>query len=209
MTRDLDRAGRRGLQYWYDDGLTEMAVGCLFAAIGLLFLVEALAPRASLPVNFSAIGIVVLVGGGMWIINWAVKRLKARITYPRTGFVQYRRPPRTRQRRLLVMLLGAAISALIVVILFATAPASLTWTLVIQGVAIGCFLLYLGYQAGINRFYALAMASLLLGVAVTVAGLGDTLGNAAYFLSMGLLFVLSGALSLRRYLLSTRPPEGA
>ena len=209
MTHNLERVGRRGLQYWYDDGLTEMAAGSIFAVLGLLFLVEALAPRGSLPTNFSAIGVVVLVAGGMWVINWAVKRLKARITYPRTGFVQYRRPPRSSQRRLLVGVLGFAVSALVAFTLVNTTPASLAWIPALQGVCIGCLILYMGYQVRVSRFYALAVASSLLGTGASVAGVGETLGNGAYFLSMGLLFVASGGVTLRRYLLSTRPPEGA
>ena len=209
MTRDLERVGRRGLQYWYDDGLVEMAVGCLSVALGLLFLAEALAPRGSLPVNFSAIGIVVLVAGGILISNWAVKVLKARITYPRTGFVQYRRPPRTAPRRVLVGVLASAVSTLVAVGLTSTAPASLAWIPVMQAVVIGLSLLYLGYSVGLGRFYALAAASLALGTGISAAGLGDTLGNGVYFLSMGLLVLVSGGITLRRYLLSTRPPEGA
>ena len=206
MTRDLERVGRRGLQYWYDDGLVEMAVGCLSVALGLLFLAEALAPRGSLPVNFV---ILVLVAGGILIANWVVKILKARITYPRTGFVQYRRPPKTAPRRVLVVALACVVSTLVAVGLTSTAPASLAWIPVMQGVLIGLFILYLGYSVGLGRFYALAAASLALGSGVSVAGLGDTLGNGVYFLSMGLLVHVSGGITLRRYLLSTRPPEGA
>lgn len=206
MTRDLERVGRRGLQYWYDDGLVEMAIGCLSVALGLLFLAEALAPRGSLPVNFV---LLVLVAGGILITNWVVKVLKARITYPRTGFVQYRRPPRTAPRRVLVGLLASAVSVLVAVGLTSTAPASLAWIPMMQGVVIGLSILYLGYSVGLGRFYALAAASLALGTGVSAAGLGDTLGNGVYFLSMGLLVLVSGGITLRRYLLSTRPPEGA
>ncbi len=206
MTHDLERVGRRGLQYWYDDGLVEMAVGCLSVALGLLFLAEAFAPRGSLPINFV---LLVLVAGGILIANWVVKVLKARITYPRTGFVQYRRPPRSAPRRVLAGLLAPAVSILVVLGLTSTAPASLAWIPAMQSVLIGLSLLYLGYSVGLGRFYALAAASLALGTGVSAAGLGDALGNGVYFLSMGLLVLVSGGITLRRYLLSTRPPEGA
>ncbi len=205
MTRDLERVGRRGLQYWYDDGLVEMAVGCLSVALGLLFLAEAFAPRGSLPVSFV---LLVLVAGGVLISNWVVKVLKGRITYPRTGFVQYHRPPRSAPRRVLVGVLAATVSGFVAVGLTSKAPASLVWIPAMQSVLIGLSLLYLGYSVGLGRFYALAAASLALGAGVSALGLGDALGNGVYFLSMGLLALVSGGITLRRYLQSTRPPEG-
>jgi hypothetical protein len=205
---ELDRAEQRARQYWYDDGLTEIGVAILFLAIGALFLVEALAPAGSLPASFSAIGLVVLVAGGIWIINWAVRLAKRRITYPRTGFVRYPRRDRSPRRRLLVGVLGATVSMVIVLVLFATAPASLAWIPALQGAFIGAFILYVAYVVGLIRFYLLAAASFGLGLATALAGLGDTLGNGVYFAGMGLALLLSGVVTLLRYLKSTEPPEG-
>lgn len=207
MRSDVDRAEQRARQYWYDDGLTEIAAGCIFLAIGALFLAEAFSPPGSLPKSFSAIGLLVLVAGGLWITNWAVRWAKEKITYPRTGYVRYRRPARSRRRRLLTVLVAIVVSISINLILFATAPASLDWLPALQGLFIGLFLLYMAYQVGLFRLYLLAFFSAAAGLAITLVGVGEVLGTGIYFATTGLAIVFSGAATLALYLRNTRPPE--
>lgn len=208
MRSDIDRAEQRTRQYWYDDGLTEIAVGILFLALGALFLLEALAPPGSLPSSFSAIGIVVLVAGGLWVVNWAVRQAKRRITYPRTGYVRYRQPARSTQRRLLTGAVAAVVGASTALILNLTAPTSLAWIPALQGVCIGGFILCMAYFLGLVRLYLLAVLSFLVGPAATLAGLGDTLGTGVYFAAMGIAFLLSGSITLASYLRHTEPSRG-
>lgn len=96
-------------------------------------------------------------------------------------------------------------SLLIVLILFATAPASLAWIPALQGVSIGAFVLYVGHTVGLVRFYLLAILSFILGPLLSVVGLGDTLGTCVYFAIMGSAFLLSGVATLLNYLRATRP----
>ncbi len=208
MRRDVDRAEQRARQYWYDDGLVEIAAGVIFLAMGALFLVEALAPQGSLPKSFSAIGIVVLVAGGIWIAGRVVRWTKERVTYPRTGYVRYQQRARTTKRKLITVVVAIAISILTNLILFATAPASLAWIPALQGWLIGAFILYMAYMVGLIRFYLLALFSFVLGSVVAAASMGSSLGNGIYFAGMGFALLLSGTISLIQYLHSTQLPEG-
>lgn len=208
MERPTGDLERRGKQYFYDDGITEMAAGGLFLAIAALFLVEALAPAGSLFPSFSAIGLVVLVAGGMWIIGAVVRYAKARITYPRTGYVRYRRAARSPQRRAGAFILAAVISMGLTFALMATAPASDNLVVAILGLAIGAFLAYIGYQVGVGRFYILAAVSLVAGLGVSLAGVGEIMGNSIYFGVMAAALAVSGATALTGYLRSTSPTEG-
>ncbi|MHB0869225.1 MAG: hypothetical protein ACYC66_10200 [Chloroflexota bacterium] len=208
MTRGIERTVQRSRQYFYDDGLSELAAGAIFLAIGLLFLVEALATPGSLPGSFSAIGLVILVGGGMWLANRVVRWAKARITYPRTGYVRYRRPARTPRQRAIVMALAAVISIATALLLSRLAPASLTWVPALQGLLVGGYMLYMGYNLGLARFYLLAGLSALVGAAASLAGLGDTLGSAAYFGAVGIALLCSGGVNLYLYLRRSSPAGG-
>ncbi len=207
MSNNVDRAIQRTRRYWYDDGLTEIGAGLIFLALGALFLTEALAPRGSLPRNFSAVGIVALVAGGMWLVNWGVRLAKNRITFPRTGYVQYRRQPRTPQRRMAVGALAFCVAILVSALLRTTSPTSLAWIPMLQGIFIGAFILYVGYFVGLTRFYLLAILSLVAGSAISLSGFGDTLGNALYFGVLGVALLLSGAIALAAYLHQTTPSE--
>jgi len=206
MRTDVDRAMRRARGYWYEDGLTEIAAGCILSLVGLLFLAEAVSPPDLLPTNFSSIGLIVVVVGGGWLARRVVAALKARLTYPRTGYVAYRRP--SGRRRVATVVLAAGMAALAAV-LFATAPASLAWIPALQGLIVGILLLYVGHTVGLARFYALAALSAVVGAAASLAGLGDILGDAVYFGAMGLALVVSGGITFLAYLSRNRPPSEA
>lgn len=201
MRPNVDTAMQRTRQYWYEDGLTEIVTGLVFAAIGLMFLSEA---WGVVPAGVSSIGLILIVGGGMVLGKKAVGYAKARITYPRTGFVRYPRKPR-RSEKLAVGIagfMGALVSAL-----FMTAPASLDWLPAIDGVLVGGCLLYLGYTMGLGRFYLLAAVSAAVGVGLSMAGTGDILGTGLYFVAMGVVVLISGGLTLAGYLRGARSED--
>ena len=148
MRGDVDRAIQRTRQYWYEDGLTEIAVGCLFLAVGLLFFVEASLPPSPGAAVLSALGLPVVVLGGFLIARRVVAWAKARLTYPRTRYVGSRgqRSPRARldcRRGSSGGPVGGAALA---------GAGLLAWMPALQGVLVGAFWLYLAYSLSIVRF---------------------------------------------------------
>ncbi|MFX1412068.1 MAG: hypothetical protein ACFFA6_17120 [Promethearchaeota archaeon] len=204
---DIDKVMQRTRRYWYEDGLAEIAAGCLFVLIGLLFFfVESVVPPGPPRAIASAIGLPALIVGASWVAGRVVKVIKARFTYLRTGYIAYHRRPEG-HRRWITVGIGAAMITL-VVLLIATAPISLAWIPMLDGLIISAFLLYLGHTLGLVRFYILAFLSILLGAMASLGGLGDTLGSAVYFGGMGVALIASGGLSLWAYLRQTQPPVG-
>jgi len=65
----------------------------------------------------------------------------------------------------------------------------------------GFFLLLLLINRGFSRFYLLAAASFLSGLLLAYANAAGNLGHAAFYGLMGAALILSGALTLRAYLL--------
>ncbi len=198
----IDRAMRRPWQYWYQDGLAEMAMGAIFAALGLAFLVQAWLPPGPFLTLVSMFGPVVAVIGVGLLARRIVSAVKLRLTYPRTGFVAYRKQRRNRlaARFALGLALGALVGSL------AALPSLLVWIPAIIGLIIGGIHFCVAYRLDLPRFYLLAAASAALGTLVSLGRLGDLPGGAAYFVGIGLADVLSGALTLAAYLRSTRPP---
>jgi hypothetical protein len=204
MDNDVERAVKRAQRYWYDDGLAEMAVGLIFAALALLFLAEA---NGILQSGVSSIGLVVVVFAGWWLAGRVVRAAKARITYPRTGYVRYRRPEGRRGSRWVTAAIAGGMGALIAV-LFTQAPASLAWIPALNGVLIGVFILAMANNLGLVRFYILAIVSAAVGVSMSLMGLGDILGVGILFAAMGAALILLGVLALLTYLRHTEPVEG-
>jgi len=203
---DVDRAAQRAQRYWFDDGLAEIAIGAILVSIGLLFYAEAVLPPEILPPGFSSLGLLVVLFGGWWLAGRFVRAAKSRLTYPRTGYVAYARP---RRRRLGAAAVVGAVIAALTVVLFAMAPTSLAWLPTLQGLIGAAFAAYVGYRFGLTRFYALAVVSVLIGTSASLAGLGNELGDAVYYLAIGLAFIISGLLTLYAYLRANqRPTEG-
>jgi hypothetical protein len=199
----LDEAMKRTRGYWYDDGLADTAVGVVFLLIGLLFYAQVLLPPGFAQGSLAALGLPVVVIGGWFLGGKLVRVAKERITYPRTGYVQYQRPPR--KSRPVAAASGAAV-AIAFSLLIATQPATLALIPALQGVFIGAMLLYVGHRAGVVRYYALGALTAAFGVAVVLIGFGDILGNAVYFTATGLTLVVSGIATLVAYLRQTTPP---
>ncbi len=197
MTVDIDGIRKRTWRYWYEDGLSEIALGVLYLAVGGLFLADALLPKGPGHVFLSTLGLPAVLIGGAWLGRRAVQAAKERLTYPRTGYVRYPRPGG--RRRLLSGTVAGLISALAVLLLRA-APSARAWLPGVLGLVIAASYLYVGQRFGLGRFLALAAFSAVAGVGASLAGLSMLEGSAAYFALAGTALVAGGAVTLRRYL---------
>jgi hypothetical protein len=206
MKNDIDKVIQRTHRYWYEDGLNEIAAGGMFVLCGLFLLMMYSVPPGSLLAPVLAVAFIILVAFGGLFISRAVKAIKNRVTYPRTGYVSYRRPESNRRRRIIAASLGIGIGVLGIVLSIADAPTWLMSMPMVQGLIIGAALLYIGRRLGLTRFYALAFLSALIGVVVALNGFDDALGSAAYFGEMGLVLTASGLFTLRAYLSQPRLP---
>ena len=206
MKNNIDKVIQRTHRYWYEDGLNEIAAGCMFVACGLFLLMMRFLRPGSPLACIVAVGLTGLVAFGGLAASRVVKAVKNHVTYPRTGYVSYRRPESNRRRRIIVASLGVGLGVLGIVLSIAGAPTWLMSMAMVQGLIIGAALLYMGHRLGLARFYALAFLSALTGVVVALNGFDETLGSAAYFGEMGFVLTASGLFTLRAYLSQTQPP---
>jgi hypothetical protein len=204
MSIDIDKTIRRTQRHWYEDGLSEIGTGTLFVAMALLFWAQAGTPPGPLSALLATVGLPAVVIGGALALRWGLRALKERYVFPRTGYVSYRQ--NTSPRRRLATGIVGGLTGILVSLLLATAPASRAWIPALQGVLVGGVWLYSGSRVGLARYYALAVASVLLGGAASLAGLGDLRGSVVYFGGMGLGLAISGACTLIRFLRHTQLP---
>ncbi len=115
MSTNVDEVIRKTKSYWYEDGLAEILAGLFFVAVCLLLLADWQTPAGSpwkaawspLLMVFTLVWVV----GGRKAIGW----LKERITYPRTGYVAYKRVQGSKAARaVLGGVIGAAVSLAVV-----------------------------------------------------------------------------------------------
>jgi hypothetical protein len=207
MISQVEAAPRRAVRYWFEDGLVEIGAGILFLALAGLFALEGLAPANSPGAALSALGLPLVILGGMLLVGLAVRAAKERLTYPRTGYVAY--PAAGPARRILAGVIGAGVS-LAIVWLLAARPSLQLALGALQGVALAIVFMALSLRTGLARLAMVGFVALGGGLVATTLALGASLGSALAFGAAGVAAVLSGALALSRYLRTTAlPTEGA
>jgi peptidoglycan/LPS O-acetylase OafA/YrhL len=162
---NLSEIQRRPARYWNADGLPELMMGLLWTLWGGAWLLGESLAHGTVWTLFWMFAPALLALGGVASI-WATKQLKARITFPRTGYVEWREP--TRGQRL-----GTAAVAMVCAALLAavsvkartrgvdnTAPLVLT-------VVLSLAFLVASVTQHAPHLRALAGVALTLGLAVT------------------------------------------
>jgi len=90
---NLDEIARRPQRYWDVDGLPELMMGLLWMLWGGAWLLGDSLPRGWGSNAYWTAAPALLVVGGFAAV-WATKRLKERLTFPRTGYVDWKEPSR-------------------------------------------------------------------------------------------------------------------
>jgi len=203
LSRDLTRT----LRYWYIDGLSEIAGGLVILLLGLTDLLAALVVTRQPYWNWIlGIGQPLLIFGAALLTRNLLPKIKEKVTYPRTGYVEYRkRTPSQKLRRILLPFLAAFfISALLG--LFNQLIPDRYWPLLLAA-CMGLAITYLGIWLDLRRFYLEGFFCLVLGAALSWANLSDQWAAAYIFSGLGLMWVISGAIVFIRYLRSTAARE--
>jgi hypothetical protein len=135
-----------------------------------------------------------LIGGGV-AVGGAVNWLKARATFPRTGYVDYERRGRSQVVRMLAVAFIAAVAAgSIVVVNRYGASLTVLFGLVFMGA-----FAFLGYRFGLRRYVLLGIGAIVLGLAIVPLSLGMEQASAVFFAVFGLAMLLLGFFTWRQY----------
>jgi len=207
-TPDIKRIERRTVRYGFEDGIYEIAFGAFALILGLFFLGSALAPEKSTARFIFDVGLlpVFLVGG--WAANKLSRSMKQRLTYPRTGYVAYKRPEKKKRIKKALLAGGSAgLVAALAALFLVSKPAGLDGLSAFSGLAFALALIFISLRSGLVRIAVAAVLTAAAGVGLSFAGWARGLELAAFYGAMGLLLVLSGLIGLRGYLRRNPLPE--
>jgi len=191
---DIEKIEKRTVQSFYEDGLAEIALGLIVLLLGGYFFAKAIVPegssfRAALDLLFF------LAIALMLLANPIVRFFKRRITYPRTGYVTFKKKELSPKRRVATAVVAAIISASLAA-LYSLSPSFKALYPAVNGLLFGVAALFFANKVGLMRFYVLAAASAVIGVAVTAAGIGDFKGISLYYAFFGGALIISGLAAL-------------
>ncbi len=214
MPDDLKKSQLRAVQYQHVDGTFELTFGGTFLLMAAsLYLVSRLEHPDSSLISFASL-LVFLIG--VFLIDNLVQRFRRRVTYPRTGYITYRKPQSLKRSTRLVIWIGMPLlTAALGDLLFLyrskfpmqSQDSALPVMPVFSGLLFTGLWVIVGWKIALPRFYLIAAASLLISAGLFVSGVGTYLGMALLFGAMGALLCASGSLTLWKYLRNTRPPE--
>lgn len=203
MNQPIEEIQQRTKQYWYIDGLAEIGSGCLFLLLGCFEVVS----KVLLPLPYSAL--VSGIGQPIFLIlcaigiRAAVLALKERITYPRTGYLSYRKPKTG--RKWLSMILSLIIGAVVMGLTLWMIPVLGTqWVLAATGVLVGLILTYLWQRLGLIRFLIMAALIFISGLGLSLLQISSPWDNVLFLSILGLIWAGSGVSTLVKYLHSTK-----
>jgi len=206
-TNDMKQLEQHVRRYWYSDGIAELVSGGMFLLLGLYFGIIGYFEEGSLVSVVLQVSMVLVFVAGALAVRWLVTTLKSRLTYPRTGYVEYRvKDNYMRRRRWLIVISALVISTATMVLV--NYIQELQSMVLFTGLLVGVIFIALrGRSSGVKRFYVLGGLAILLGFVLAWSGLTQIYTLSFFYGLLGIAIMTSGGLVLRRYL--SENPSGA
>jgi hypothetical protein len=181
---DLADAARRSQRYWDVDGLPELVMGALWVVWGAAWLFGQTLERGWTYNAYWMFTPAFLAGSGV-IAVWLIKRLKARFTFPRTGYVEWKKP--SRPQRVATAAVALVAAAVLTGVIAAHGRPAAENAAPVLGVILSLGFVVVSLRMRAPHHLALAAVAVALGLA-----LGATGGR---WDSVNWLFVYLGAAS--------------
>ena len=206
---DIEKIEKRTVRSYYDDGLFEIALGLIFLFLGGLLFGQTAFPQGTwLNTVFTVLFFIVLVSTGI-LVGRFVRFFKRRITDRRTGYVAFKKKDPSPKSRVATMVVAGIIGAALAS-LYGLSPSGRSLFPALAGCLLAVASLGMANKIGLARFFVLAAASAVIGVAIAAAGVGGIEGVSLYWGLFGLAFIISGLAALIVYLRrSPRPTADA
>ncbi|MBI4892875.1 MAG: hypothetical protein HY821_19790 [Acidobacteria bacterium] len=200
--RDLESRPQR---YWNVDGIPELMMGLTWMVWGgAMLLGNQIESKPVYKAYWLFVPALLALSG--WGQQWATKKLKARFTYPRTGYVEYKEP--SRKQRFFTAVIAALSAALLAATIRTGRASGMEFTIApVTGVL--CSLALLVASVRQKAPHLLALAGVALALALAAAALHTSWDGISWmFLWLGLAAAAIGGWRFRRYLAQHGVAEG-
>lgn len=199
----------RAYAHWFEDGILEFEMGVLLAGVGTLRAIIHFAQQNSATYYWLSACLflfMILVAG---VGSKFSKALKARITYPRTGFMAFKHRALYFKNvigLIALLILGGIIGVAVGVLASQPNQEEIGGIVPItQGIVGAILFAYAGHRTSLDRFYYLAPVSLGIGLLIGSLGIGVVLGLSYFYLCIGLTMLVSGSVALARLIRDHEP----
>jgi len=208
---NTQHALNRAYAHWLKDGLVEIGLGILFTGVGTLRAFVHFAGEKTAAFYWLVAALFVFMLGFGFVFSRVGKALKARISYPRTGYTAFK-PRAINEKRILswlvLLILGGALGGMLGML--ASQPEQQSAGLLVPicfGIAGALIFTVIAQRIAVKRYYYLAAISIAVGLAVGALGNGVVLGVSFFYLGIGVVLIVTGCVTLVRYLRSHEPVD--
>lgn len=204
---NIDAIIRNTRKYWYVDGLSEISGGLIIFFTGLTYWLVYSMQDSSLKFLLLIFAQPVVIILGASLVRKILPKIKEKLTYPRSGYLTFKRPTRSKRvrRAIIIGLFAATISAVISMVSMGLPERFIP---LFSSVFLTIFSIYIGYQVAVPRFYWTGLLILLLGGIISWINPSGPLPYMLLFSGMGVIWIMSGLITLIIYLRNTHPiPE--
>jgi hypothetical protein len=200
---NLEDLERRPVKYWNEDGLPELVMGLLWILWGGSQLVGNALPRGPVWNVYWTLTPLLLVLSGVGAV-WVTRKIKAQVTFPRTGYVRWKDP--TRAQRLAAAAVAMA-SAMLVTSLVVKSRTEGLEGVAAPGLGVVLSLGFVVASMTQRAPHLLALGGVALALGFAFGALGTGWESMNWMLvSIGAATTVMGAARLRRFLM--RNPMG-
>ena len=196
----------RAYAHWLNDGIVEIGLGILFTGVGTLRAIIHFAGEKSTTYYWLLAGLLLFMIGFGWGSKRVGEALKARITYPRTGFMALK--PRTYNYKniLALLIFGGILGGMLGIL--STQPNQQRVGIIVPitlGIVGALAFTFAAQRVEVKRFYYLAAISIGLGLAIGTLRVRVGKRRGLFYLSIGLAMIVTGGLALAQFLRSHEP----
>lgn len=201
MKDNFSEVERRVKRYWFVDGLGELVGGggmCLLLAI--YFAAGQYFSDDSLVGGLLQASLALVLIGGVFLMRRLINIAKMQVTYPRTGYVEYRS---ARRNKFLTGMLSVGVGFVMAILfLFIVRQFNKIDAMVALSGAVTSIILFVKqvWTVKVKRFYILSLAALIYGAALSLSGLPRGYNLGLFYALMSISFAISGGLTLRSFL---------
>jgi len=193
---DVDDVTLRVQRNWMEDGLVEIMLGLIMATLSGLFLAIAAVPRGPFADFMGLGGVQTLLLVVVLSIVWGFKKLKARVTFPRYGYVALPEPTRTSRISMIATFAAFAV-------IFSLLTSTGFGRMAVPGAAVvfALALILPGLRVRVPRMMWEGVLALIIGALLYLfTDLKGSRGLLAFMATIGASLAIIGSLQLRSFL---------
>jgi len=195
MDKNIQATQKRAVQYWFTDGLVELSGGVILLILAIYFVITALIPETT----WGTLSLFVTMFLIAYAVRWVMQRIRARTTFPRTGYIAPKRS--WENRRLLIICIVFSLALLGLMFYLALYHhGAVEWASALCGGILAFIFGMAGFETWLVRFFYLSAFCLLLGLVLSLGGLGNFWGVAILTISTSLVVFSYGIITRRYYL---------